>query len=72
MSTAKFIPLDALATTLGLPRRWLRGEAMAGRIPSLIVGNRRLFNPDAVRQALERRAAQPGTTAEIIAVEVAP
>lgn len=46
-----------LAQRLRLPVRWLRTEALAGRIPSLEIGRRILFNLDAVRAALAKRAA---------------
>ena len=52
------IALIGLAALLRLPRAWLRAEALAGRIPCLRVGRRLLFDPDAVRAALARRAAQ--------------
>lgn len=55
----KFIPLDALATTLGIPRTWLRSLADSGDIPCLRVGRRRLFDPAGVGQALSQRAARP-------------
>lgn len=53
-----FLPLDAVASTLGLPREWLRREAEAGRIPALSIGRRRVFNPDAVAHALLKRASE--------------
>lgn len=55
---------DHLATLRGLARElkisieWLRDEADAGRIPCLRAGRKRLFNVEAVRQALLRRAAR--------------
>jgi hypothetical protein len=51
------INLSKLAHRLRLPREWLRGEALAGRIPCLRVGRRLFFNPTAVEQALAERAA---------------
>jgi len=56
MDEPRFIPLDALAETLKLPRRWLRTEADANRIPHLRIGNRRLFDVRQVRDALARIA----------------
>jgi hypothetical protein len=53
------VDLDKLARLLRLSRRWLRAEASAGRIPSILAGKRRLFNPDAVRAAI---AAQAGAS----------
>lgn len=49
--------VHGLATRLRLPVLWLKGEAASGRIPSLRVGRRLLFNVDAVREALAERAA---------------
>ena len=40
----------------GLSMAWLRREAEAGRIPSLKIGNRILFDRDAVKEALIKRA----------------
>ncbi len=55
-SDAKYLPLDALAETLGLPRAWLRREANAGRLPFLQLEGRRMFDPVAVRLALAERS----------------
>ena len=52
MSTRAYISAIELANELGLPLGWLKTEAKAGRIPSLQVGRRRLFDADAVRKAL--------------------
>jgi hypothetical protein len=43
---------------LGPPLRWLRRELLEGRLPSLAAGPRLLVNVDALREALERRAAE--------------
>ena len=47
-----------LADHLRLPRKWLIAEADANRIPFLKVGQKRLFNAEAVRDALAKRAAE--------------
>ncbi|MBU6414599.1 MAG: DNA-binding protein [Planctomycetes bacterium] len=52
------VSLDDLALALSLSKRWLRREADANRLPSLRAGRRRLFNVEAVRQALAVRAAK--------------
>lgn len=52
------VPLEELAQRLKLSKAWLRTEAKAGRIPSLLAGKRRLFNPAAVEAALADRAAR--------------
>ena len=59
MDNAGFIPLEPLASKLGLPQYWLKAEADAGRIPCLKIGRRRLFNADAVRLALLDRITVP-------------
>jgi hypothetical protein len=41
-----------LSGKTGLPLAWLRREAKAGRIPSLRVGRRMLFDSEAVTVAL--------------------
>lgn len=46
------------ARLLGVPAKWLREEAEAGRVPCLRAGTRMLFNPLAVQQMLAERAAQ--------------
>ena len=51
------IGLHGLAVALGLPRDWLRAEALAGRMPCLKAGKRLLFNREAVERTLLKRAA---------------
>ena len=53
----KLLPLHRLAARLRLPSAWLKAEAVAGRIPVLVVGRRWLFNLDAVEDALAALAA---------------
>ena len=55
-----FVSALALSNELGLPLAWLKAEAKAGRIPSLLVGRRRLFDADSVRRILIERASQKG------------
>lgn len=57
MKTSIPVRLLTLARDLNLPATWLRAEALAGRIPCLRVGRTLLFNVDAVRKALDDRAA---------------
>ena len=52
------IRLYQLALATGLPWRWLRDEALAGRIPCLRAGRCMLFNYYAVEEALAERAAE--------------
>ncbi len=58
MSTATYISATELANELGLPLAWLRAEAKAGKIPSLRVGRRLLFNPESVKRVLLNRTAK--------------
>ncbi|MCC5822629.1 MAG: helix-turn-helix domain-containing protein [Phycisphaerales bacterium] len=52
----QFLPIGPTSHRLGVPRAWLRREADAGRIPCLMVGRRRMFNLEAVRETLEHRS----------------
>jgi excisionase family DNA binding protein len=47
-----------MARRLGVTQQWLRREAEAGNIPCLKAGNRFLFNPVAVQEALATKAAR--------------
>ena len=51
------IPLANMARRVRVPAKWLRAEALAGRIPCLNAGGRVLFNPEVVEVALSVRAA---------------
>jgi hypothetical protein len=50
-----FVPAIELANELGLPLAWLKAEAKAGRIPSLQVARRQMFDANAVRAVLAER-----------------
>jgi hypothetical protein len=45
-----------MARRLRVTTRWLRGEALAGRVPHLQAENRFLFDPECVEAALLERA----------------
>jgi excisionase family DNA binding protein len=49
-----------LADLTGLPARWLRDEADAGRLPCLRIGRLRRFSADAILRVLAARAATEG------------
>ena len=51
-----FVSAIALSNELGLPLAWLKAEAKAGRIPSLMVGRRQMFDANYVRRVLAERA----------------
>lgn len=61
--TTRPVPLGRLAQIIGVPAKWLREEAEAGRIPHLKAGDVLLFDPEAVEQIIVQRlkeAAQEG------------
>lgn len=53
MKITEYIPLEALAETLKLPKAYLRISAEQSRIPCLDVNGRLRFNPVAVQAALD-------------------
>ncbi len=53
---SEYLPLDALATRLGLPRTWLKREADSGRLPYVQAGAHRRFDEDQVREHLRQQA----------------
>jgi len=52
------LSLSRMARRLGVTQQWLRDQADAGKIPCLKAGNRYLFNPVAVQEALAAKAAR--------------
>ena len=64
-----FISVIELSNELGLPLAWLKAEAKAGRIPSLKVGLRRLFDADSVRHVLAKRAKLTGQSSSEVNCE---
>ena len=55
-TSGSFLPVAHAASRLGVPAKWLRAEAAAGRVPCLRAGRRLLMNPQAVEAALLARA----------------
>ncbi len=55
----ELLSLDRLARRLRVPAKWLREQAVAGRIPCLRAGSRYLFNATAVEDCLAKQAASP-------------
>ena len=53
----KLLTIRAAARELAIGWRWLREEALAGRIPCLRVGRRILVDLNAVSAELAKRAA---------------
>jgi excisionase family DNA binding protein len=62
MNRASPIGIAELAARLGLPVRWIKSEAKAGRLPHMRVGRRWLFNEQTVRDCLTARAGREGVT----------
>ena len=54
----ELLSLSRMARRLGVTQHWLRDQADSGKIPCLKAGNRYLFNPVAVQEALAAKAAQ--------------
>lgn len=52
-----YVPLEPLALSLGLPKRFLRELVDDNAIPSLNVNGRLRFNPIKVQEALDEIAA---------------
>ena len=52
------LKIGAMARVIGVPVRWLRAEAEAGRIPSLKAENVFLFDPNVVINLLAKRARE--------------
>jgi hypothetical protein len=57
-SATRLLRLTHAAKAFDLPVRWLKNEAIAGRLPCLRVGRRIYFDRHALENALARRAAQ--------------
>lgn len=51
-----YVPLEVLATELGLPHAWLKREVQRGRIPHIKAGRFIRFSIAQVRGHLRRRA----------------
>ena len=59
-TSSEFITLKQVTRTTGLPKAWLRSEADARRLPCIRAGRVRMFDTEAVRQALETLQWQEG------------
>lgn len=55
---SELLVLPRAARRLGVPVKWLREQAEAGKVPCLRAGARYLFDLDAVRQDLAKQAAE--------------
>lgn len=62
-----FVPIASLASRLGISSTWLAAEAMAGRLPSLQIGRRRLYHVESVSEALLQRTAADGAQEDAVA-----
>ena len=59
-----YVPLDVLATTLGLPHAWLRRETEAACLPCIRAGRYVRFDVQQVREHLRSRAIRETKTRE--------
>jgi hypothetical protein len=57
MKKKGLLNLYGLSRELNLPVKWLKAEALAGRIPCLQIGRHLRFNKKAVENALAERAS---------------
>lgn len=57
MEMRRLITLRSMAARLRVPAKWLKQEALAGRIPCLRAGTAILVDPQVVETELVRRAA---------------
>jgi len=58
---SELLLLRRAARQLGVPAKWLRVEADAGRVPHLRAGGRYLFDLPALTHALAERAGRNDT-----------
>jgi excisionase family DNA binding protein len=56
-ASRRLLTIGQMARRLGVPVKWLRAEAEAGRIPCLRAGERLLFVADVVVATLVERAS---------------
>lgn len=60
--TNSLIRLRDMASQLGVPSKWLKEQAEAGKIPALKAGGRWLFDAVATTEAVSRMAKVGSTT----------
>ena len=58
MSEPTLLPANQMARWIRVPLRWLREEAVAGRIPCVDAGGQLLFDPETVERVLLDRARE--------------
>jgi len=63
----ELLPLRRMAAQVGVPSVWLKEQAEAGNVPGLRAGNRWLFVPEAVTDAVKAMAGDP--MAQLLASE---
>lgn len=63
----ELLPLRRMAARLGVPSSWLREQAEAGNVPGLRAGDRWLFCPGPVCDAVRAMAGDP--LAQLLAPE---
>jgi excisionase family DNA binding protein len=52
------VTMPTLCQRLGLPVKWVRREASAGRLPAIRIGRRICFNVEAIKDFLRDRASR--------------
>jgi hypothetical protein len=52
------VGVHELSKALGLPVKWLRRWAAAGVLPGIVVGQRHLFDVEAVKKAVKDKASR--------------
>ena len=57
--TRRFVSTEELADRTGLSSAWIKREAAAGRLPSLRIGRRRMFEYAVVCEAIAAHYADP-------------
>lgn len=62
MKDTPFASLDDLSHRLGLSSAWLKDETNAGRIPVLVINDRRYYHFATVEQSLVDRMKQPASS----------
>jgi len=67
MRDTLLLSLAPMAEKIGVPVNWLRAEAEAGRVPSIMVHNRRMFIASTVESALAKLAAEQPDDRKLVA-----
>jgi hypothetical protein len=69
MENTSLLPLNIIARRLRVPVRWLRDEALAGRVPHLDAGGKLMADLAAVEAVLHERAVGDRASSERVVVD---